>query len=226
MHVLTVEVHTRFKAQGIAGTETDRGNTRTDQIIEERWRLIGRQDDFQSIFAGITGARDEPVAVGLSFKGFEVLDQRATGLGDQFCNLVPGLWALNRQHRQLGALVQLHLELTELRLHPDHVLITGSGVDHQPVTRLGAIDNHVVVHPAALIEHGAVQRTAGAVQTLDIIGQQMLKPGLGLGATDVNHGHVGYIENPAITSHLMVLFDLRAVMQRHIPTAKIDHLRA
>jgi hypothetical protein len=37
---------------------------------------------------------------------------------------------------------------------------------------------------------------------------------------------VGYIENPAIAAHLMVFLDLRAVMQRHIPTAKIDHLRA
>jgi hypothetical protein len=54
----------------------------------------------------------------------------------------------------------------------------------------------------------------------------MLKPGLGLRAADVNYGHVGYIKDPAIASHLMVLFDLRAVMQRHIPTAKIDHLRA
>jgi hypothetical protein len=37
---------------------------------------------------------------------------------------------------------------------------------------------------------------------------------------------VGYIEHTAIAAHLMVFLDLRAVMQRHIPTAKIDHLRA
>jgi folate-binding Fe-S cluster repair protein YgfZ len=45
-------------------------------------------------------------------------------------------------------------------------------------------------------------------------------------ANDVDHGHVGYIEHTAITTHLMVLFDLRAIVQGHIPTAKIDHLRA
>ncbi|MNH96095.1 hypothetical protein D3C73_487570 [compost metagenome] len=64
------------------------------------------------------------------------------------------------------------------------------------------------------------------MQTFDIIGQQMLEPGLGLGAADVDHGHVGYIENTAIAAHLVVFLDLRSVMQRHIPTAKIDHLRA
>jgi len=37
---------------------------------------------------------------------------------------------------------------------------------------------------------------------------------------------MGYIKHPAVASHLMVLFNLRAVVQRHIPTAKIDHFRA
>ena len=79
---------------------------------------------------------------------------------------------------------------------------------------------------AALVEHGAVQGTAVAVQALDIIGQQILEPGLGLWAADIDHGHMGNIEHPAIAAHLMVLLDLRAVMQGHVPTAKIDHLRA
>jgi hypothetical protein len=64
------------------------------------------------------------------------------------------------------------------------------------------------------------------VQSVNIIGQQMLEPFLGLGACDIDHGHMGYIEHPAVASHLMVLLNLRAVVQRHIPTAKIDHFRA
>ncbi|MNV86892.1 hypothetical protein D3C71_1809590 [compost metagenome] len=64
------------------------------------------------------------------------------------------------------------------------------------------------------------------MQAFDIIGQQMLEPGFGLGAADIDYGHVGYIEDTAIAAHLMVFLDLRSIMQRHVPTAKIDHLRA
>jgi hypothetical protein len=49
---------------------------------------------------------------------------------------------------------------------------------------------------------------ARAVQAFDVVGQQMLEPGLGLGAVDIDHGHVGYIENTTIAAHLMVFLDL------------------
>ncbi len=155
-----------------------------------------------------------------------MLDQRGAGLGDQFGNLVPGLRALDGEHRQLGALVQLHVVGAELGVHPGQILIAGRGVEHQPVSVVEAVDDHVVDDATALIEHGAVQRPAGAVQTFDVVGQQMLEPGLGLGAGDIDHGHMGNIEHPAIAAHFVVLLDLRAVMQWHVPTAKIDHLRA
>ncbi|MNS34972.1 hypothetical protein D3C72_671120 [compost metagenome] len=134
--------------------------------------------------------------------------------------------ALDGQHRQLGTLAKLHVETVEMRLHPGHVLIAGGGVDHQAITLIETVDDHVVDNPALLVEHGAVQRTAGAVQAFDIIGQQMPEPGFCLGATDIDYGHVGYIEDTAIAAHLMVFLDLRSIMQRHVPTAKIDHLRA
>jgi hypothetical protein len=55
--------------------KADRGNARPHQIVEKSRRLIGRQDDFQAVFAGVAGARNEPVAVGLAFERLEVLDQ-------------------------------------------------------------------------------------------------------------------------------------------------------
>ncbi|MNL90118.1 hypothetical protein D3C87_2209180 [compost metagenome] len=54
----------------------------------------------------------------------------------------------------------------------------------------------------------------------------MPEPGLGLAAGNVDDRHVRDIEDPAVAAHLMVLLDLRAVMQWHVPTAKVDHLRA
>ena len=75
MDVLTVQVHAGFDPQGIPRAEADGGNARAHQIVEEARRLIGRQNDFQAVFTGIPGARDEPVTVGLAFERFELLDQ-------------------------------------------------------------------------------------------------------------------------------------------------------
>ena len=72
MNVLTVEVHAGFDTQGIPRAEADRRNARADQIVEEARRLIGRQNDFQTVFTGVTGARDEPVTVRLAFERLEV----------------------------------------------------------------------------------------------------------------------------------------------------------
>lgn len=83
-------------------------------------------------------------------------------------------WGLDSQHGQVRALTHHHLVAAQLGLHPGDILVAGGRVDHQPVTVFGAVDNHVVHHPALLVEHGAVQRMAAAMQTTDIIGQQVL----------------------------------------------------
>jgi len=69
---------------------------------------------------------------------------------------LPGMGALNGEHGQFGPLAELGLIAAEPSLHPGHVLVTGGGVDHQPVTALGTVDDHVVHHAALLVEHGAV----------------------------------------------------------------------
>ena len=149
-----------------------------------------------------------------------------TGLAHQFGDLMSRLWPLNGQQGQLWTLLQLHVIALKLSLHPGQILIAGGGVDDQPITARHQVDDHVVDHAALLVEHGAVQGATGGVQSFDIVGQQILQPLLGLKPGDVDHGHMRDIKNPTVAAHLMVLLNLRAVMQRHIPTAKIDHLRA
>ncbi|MNE38014.1 hypothetical protein D3C80_1318930 [compost metagenome] len=111
-------------------------------------------------------------------------------------------------------------------VQPLQVLVTGRSVNHQTITLIAAVDDHVVNDPALLVQHGAVQGFARLSQTIDVIGQQTLQPDTGLVAMNIDNGHVGNIEHPAVTAHLMVLLDLGAVMQGHVPTAKIDHLGA
>jgi hypothetical protein len=39
----------------------------------------------------------------------------------------------------------------------------------------------------------------------------------------IDHTHVRHIEHTRITSYVVVLFDLRTVVDRHIPAAEVDH---
>ncbi|MNF02026.1 hypothetical protein D3C80_2011190 [compost metagenome] len=71
MNVLTVQVHAGFNPQGIPRPQADGGNTRADQIVEKTRSLIGRHDDFQTVFAGVTRTCDVPVTLWLAFKRLE-----------------------------------------------------------------------------------------------------------------------------------------------------------
>src|SRR5450759_525866 len=45
-------------------------------------------------------------------------------------------------------------------------------------------------------------------------------------AVQVDHRHVRDVEHTCIATHRMVFPDLRAVVDRHVPAAEVDHLRA
>ena len=223
VHVLAVEVHARFQTQGVARAQADGRNTRAHQFIKKGHYFAGRQHDFQTVFAGIPGAGDKPVAVGLAFKRLEALDQAGAGRTHQFGSLVTCLRPLNRQHGQFGAFLQVHVEINALQEHPGQVLVAGGGIHHHTVTKVGEVDDQVIHHAALLVEHAAVQRLTDVLQALDVIGQQVLQIALGLMAADIHNGHVRHIKHPALAAHLMVFLDLRTIVQRHVPTAEVDH---
>ncbi|MNM64643.1 hypothetical protein D3C81_760500 [compost metagenome] len=224
--VLAIQVHAGFQAQGVARTKAARGNAGADQVVEKCRGLDSGEDDFQAILTGVTGAGDKPVAVGQAFERFQFTDQRGACGSHQFSDLFPCVRALDGQDGQFRAFAEFDFETDLAGLQPGHVLVAGRSVDHQAVTVFTTVDDHIVDDSALLVEHGAVQGLAGSAKAVDIVGQHMLQPRAGLDATDIDHGHVGYIEYAAGLAHLMVLLDLRSVMQRHIPTAKIDHLGA
>ncbi|MNS62652.1 hypothetical protein D3C72_957210 [compost metagenome] len=134
--------------------------------------------------------------------------------------------ALDGKDGQVGADLEVHGKTITLQLQPVEHLGAGSGVGDQAVAVFRTVHDQVVDHPALRLQQRAVQRLAGVVEAGHVVGQQTLQPGSGVATIDIDHGHVGNIEHPAIAAHLMVLLDLRAIVQGHVPATEIDRLGA
>ncbi len=88
------------------------------------------------------------------------------------------------------------------------------------------IDDEVIEHAALLVEHAAVERLAAHAQLADVVGEQLLEEGAHARTREVDHAHVRDVEHAGGAAHGVVLADLRAVLDRHVPAAEIHHARA
>ncbi len=114
-----------------------------------------------------------------------------------------------------------------LLLHPGDIFFSGAGVDHQAEPALvDEVDDQVVDDEALRVEHAGVQGLARYLQLVDVVGQQAAQEGAHVVALDVDHAHVGYVEHADVGTHRVVFFDLRTIVDRHVPAAEIDHAGA
>ena len=88
------------------------------------------------------------------------------------------------------------------------------------------VDDEVVDHAAVGIEHAAVERFARHGELGHVIGQQGAQVAGGVGPGQVEGEHVRDVEHAGVGAHGVVLFNLRAVVHRHVPAGKIDHAGA
>src|SRR5690606_15039793 len=218
-----VEIQSGLQSQGIPGAQSAGLAAGALQGVPEGCRLRGRQQDFQTVLAGIAGTGYEPVTLGLPMDGVDPLGQRGLRICHHTGATGPGQRALDRDHRQLPALGPLDLPPGSLAADPFQITLAGTGIDHQPVAVGQAVDDEVVEDTPVRVEHGGIQRPARRLQTTDVVGQQVLQEGGGVSAGDIHHAHVRNVEDPGLAAHLMVLLDLRTVMQWHVPAAEIDH---
>src|SRR5699024_42586 len=63
------------------------------------------------------------------------------------------------------------------------------------------------------------------LQLVDAVGQQMTQKIAYALAMQIHHAHVRYIEHAGLTAYGVMLVDLRAVVDRHVPAAEVDHAR-
>ncbi len=187
----------------------------------------GRQHDLEAVFAGVAGARDEPRADLASEEDVKRERRRRRRRRQQLRDFRARIRTLHRDHREVGALGELDAERLRLRAHPGQVLVARAGVHDDAEPGLGQkIDDEVVDDAAGLVEHAAVERLARSGQLRHVVREQAAQELAHLGAASVDHAHVRHVEDARIAAHGVVLLDLRAVVDGHVPPAEIHHARA
>ena len=134
---------------------------------------------------------------------------------------------MNGNHRQIAPGDELDIKTFRLLLHPGQILVGRAGIDYEAELRgFEEVDDQVVQYPPGFIQQAGIEGFARPGQLGDVIGQQAAQPARGIGAGQVDRQHVGNIEHAGVRAYRLMFFDLRAVMNRHVPAGKIDHFRA
>jgi hypothetical protein len=71
-------------------------------------------------------------------------------------------------------------------------------------------------------QHAGIQRLAGLRQFRHVVREQAAQVVTHAVAAQVDHAHVRDVEHAGIAAHGMVLLDLRAVVDGHVPATKVD----
>jgi hypothetical protein len=89
-----------------------------------------------------------------------------------------------------------------------------------------AVQVGVVHRPAGLGGHDGVLRLE-QVERLGVVGEHVLQEGQGARAAQREAPHVRHVDEPCAAARREVLGDdAGGVLDRHLPAAEVDHLRA
>jgi hypothetical protein len=202
------------------------------QLAPQVGGLRGGQGDLEAFLAGIAGGGNEILADLHTEERAEAFGCRLH-LRQHFPDLGLGVRALHGDHAERGVAIttlgdgEVQTPILLAGGHPGEILGRRAGVDDDAEGGVvQVVDDEVVDHAASLVEHGGVERLAGRLQLVDVVGHQLAQEGFRIRADDVDGAHVGDIEHAAVGAHGMVLLDLRAIVDRHVPAAEIDHAGA
>src|SRR5699024_4600807 len=190
VHVLSVKVEAGLQTQAVACAEAAGSDSGLCQGLPEARRFSGRQQNFESVLAGVAGAGDEVIAVA---GGAERLDLSGVGGAQQLDDLIAGLGPLYGDDRQVIALDDLDVEVGGHAVHPGEIIFASGRVEHAAEKLIiEPVGQKVVNHAAVFIEHARIQRLALFSQAGQIIGQQTSHKLTRSAALNVNDGHVGH----------------------------------
>ena len=193
------------------------------QPIPETDGLAGGQHDFEAVLARVSGAGDEQAA---RVEAEKSADLQRTG-GDAGLHDAGGFRArvrtLHRDHGEIEARLDCHAVIGGVLAQPLEILFARARIDdHAKPLVVQVIDDEVVDDAAVVAQHARIERLAGLRELGDVVGEQAAQVVAHAVAAQVDHAHVRDVEHARVAAHGMVLLDLRAVVDRHVPAAEID----
>ena len=133
IHVLAVKIHAGLQAQRVASAQPCRGHAQRAQLPPQGNCLRRRQNNFETVFACVTGAREHGLT---HMRSTEINEIRGRGLrtGQRRINFVARLRPLHGDDREIAACRQRNFGFTRvaLRGQPRIILVGGASVDDQP----------------------------------------------------------------------------------------------
>ena len=229
VHIVAVEVHAGFHAQGVARAEAAGLYAGLLQGFEECDGFGAGQDDFDAVFAGVAGAGDKPVITQIhALEWFQVVDDiRPFGFdGQEFFN---GFRALHGKHTEVVTRVEGDAEFLSDFVELGGVFFAGRAVGYDAVLGfgfVGAVNDQVVNHAAVVVEQRGIKGFADEGEFGNVVGNQFAEKGFGVRSGDIGNEHMGYVEHACVGAHGFVFGDLRTIMDGQLPAGKIDQLRA
>ena len=140
---------------------------------------------------------------------------------------MPRVGSLHRDHREIGARLDGDIERSSGCAYPLEILVARARVDdHAEPLVVHVVDDQVVDHAAGLAQHARVERLARLGELGDVVREQPPQELADAIAAEVDDAHVRDVEHAGVAPHRVVLLDLRAVDDRHVPAAEVDHAGA
>ena len=118
------------------------------------------------------------------------------------------------------------LKVCCLLFNPREVFLDVPGVDNQHVAIFSQVINKQVINRVAVgqAELGIERLAYG--ETGDIIGDEILQESERARSFGLKFAHVTDVEEACAGAYSFVLLQDTAILDRHLPAAKLDHLRA
>ena len=193
VHIVAVEVHAGFHAQGVARTEAARLYACCLQGFEECDGFSARQNHFDAVFAGIAGTGDKPVVAQVcTLERFEAVNHVCPFRfdGQEFFD---GFRALYGEHAEIVARIEGNAELLSDFVELRRIFLAGRAVGHDAVLGfgfVGAVNDQVVNHAAVVVEQRGIKGFADEGEFGNVVGNQFAEKGFGICACYVGNKHV------------------------------------
>ena len=230
--LVTVQGHARFQAQGVPGGEANgahsSGFPSLQQPSPDAGGLFVGEVQLVAVLARVARATDARAREAADAAEGELVVAELVEIAVRRHRLehFEGGGALQGDHRfARRAMVDLNIEALFVGVHPlEHRVRVGS-VDHQVDLVLTAVDEQIVDRVAVCF---AKQRVADRAHgnASHVVRRDAVQVADRVRAGHREPSHVPQVEETGLGAHTLGFFQDRAVLDRHVPATKIDHLGA